>query len=67
MKKNNSKILNLDLDFFQKDLDYIDYKLKKEVILEIASNVDFITVATSPFFINQKLALDVFHDLFSLD
>lgn len=64
--RNNLKtnILNLDLDFFQPDLDYINYNLKKEVIYKILKEADLITVATSPFFINQNLALKVFKDLF---
>lgn len=57
-------ILNIDLDFFQPDLDFIDYNFKKEVILALSSAASVITVATSPFFINQKLALEVFKDLF---
>jgi len=58
-------ILNLDLDFFQPDLDYIDYDLKKKVILDVASKASIITVSTSPFFINWELAICVFKDIFS--
>jgi len=57
-------ILNLDLDFFQPDLDFIDYELKKEVVLDIASKSDVITVCTSPFFIEQERALRVFREVF---
>jgi hypothetical protein len=57
-------ILNLDLDFFQPDLDFIDYELKKKVILDIAKKASIITVSTSPFFIEQNLAIRVFKDLF---
>jgi len=57
-------ILNLDLDFFQPDLDFIDYQLKKKVVLDIAKKASVITVSTSPFFINQELAIRVFKDLF---
>jgi len=57
-------ILNLDLDFFQPDLDFIDYDLKKKVVLDAFDKADFVTVCTSPFFINQKLAIDVFKDIF---
>jgi len=57
-------ILNLDLDFFEPELDYIDYERKKRVILDIAKRSKLITVCTSPFFINQKLALEVFRDIF---
>ncbi len=57
-------ILNLDLDFYQPDLDFIDYELKKQVTLDVARKADVITVATSPFFIDQQLAIDVFKGLF---
>lgn len=57
-------ILNLDLDFFSPGLDYIDYELKKQVILDIAKTASLITVSTSPFFINQELSIKVFKDLF---
>ncbi len=57
-------ILNLDLDFFEPELDFIDYNLKKKVILDIAKKASVITVSTSPFFINQELAIKVFKDLF---
>lgn len=60
-------ILNLDLDFFEPNLDYIDYDLKKKVILDIAKKAQVITVATSPFFIDQELAIKVFKDLFLKD
>ncbi|MBW7954228.1 UPF0489 family protein [Candidatus Gracilibacteria bacterium] len=61
---SNDIVLNLDLDFFEPNLDFIDYELKKEVILDIAEKSKLITIATSPFFIDQKLALKVFFDLF---
>ncbi len=57
-------ILNLDLDFFQPDLDFIDYDLKKKVVLDIVKKAWVITISTSPFFIDQKLAIKVFKDLF---
>ena len=58
-------ILNLDLDFFQPDLEFIDYNLKKKVILDFANKAKIITVARSPFFIDNNLALKVFKDIFS--
>jgi hypothetical protein len=57
--------LNLDLDFFQPDLDFIDYDLMKKVNLDAANKAKVITVATSPFFIHQDLAIKVFKDIFS--
>jgi hypothetical protein len=63
--KDEGIILNLDLDFFQPDLDFIDYDLKKKVVLDAASKAKVITVATSPFFIDQELAVKVFKDIFA--
>lgn len=60
----NNIILNIDLDFFQKELDFIDYDLKKKVIIDAFEKASFITVSTSPFFIEQELAINVFKDLF---
>lgn len=62
--EQNDLILNLDLDFFEPALDYIDYGLKKKVVWDLAKKAKVITVATSPFFIEQPLALKVFFDLF---
>ena len=62
--KRRNIILNLDLDFFQPGLNFIDYELKKKVILDIAKKASIITVSTSPFFIDQELAIKVFKDLF---
>ena len=63
-QQNRKIILNLDLDFFEPELDFIDYTLKKQVILDIAEKADFITVCTSPYFINQDRAIEVFRDIF---
>ncbi len=58
-------ILNLDIDFFQPELDYIDFELKKKVILDIAKKAKLITISTSPFFINQELAIKRLREVFS--
>lgn len=58
-------ICNIDLDIFAPELDYIDEKLKLESIKKAIDSADFITVATSPFFINQELALVYFHKIFN--
>ncbi len=63
-KINWNYILNLDLDFFSDWLSYIDYNLKKSIILNFAKNAKLITVATSPFFIEQEKALKILKDIF---
>lgn len=62
--KKEKIILNLDLDFFQPDLDFIDFDLKEKVVLDAFEKADFITVCTSPFFINQNLAIEKFKNIF---
>jgi hypothetical protein len=56
--------LNLDLDFFEPRLDDISFELKKKAILHFATHAKLITIATSPFFIEQKRAIKILHLLF---
>jgi hypothetical protein len=51
-------IFDLDLDFFAPEMDYIASDLKLEMIRAISGKAAVVTIATSPFFIDQKLALD---------
>lgn len=61
---NVPTVLNLDLDFFAPDLDYVPFELKKRAILAFAKDARLITVATSPCFIDQDLALRRFFEVF---
>lgn len=54
-----NKILNIDLDFFAPELDYIDFSKAKQFIKEHLPTTSLITVATSPFFIDQGRAIDI--------
>ncbi len=56
-------ILNLDLDFFCENLDFIDFELKKKTVKKIFDKASLVTISTSPFFINQELALQRLKDL----
>lgn len=62
--ENESLILNLDLDFFAPELDYIPFEDKKRIILHFARQAKFITVATSPFFIDQERAIGMLGKVF---
>jgi hypothetical protein len=62
--QGGATVLNLDLDFFAPDLDYIPFELKKRAILAFAKRARLITVATSPCFIDQDLALRRFFEVF---
>ncbi len=56
-------ILNIDLDFWAPEMNYIDNKLKTDITKKWMEKADLITIATSPFFIDQELALKVLKEL----
>ncbi len=62
-KKTNC-ILDIDMDFFVPGLSHIDFAFTRKKILAVAEKCSLITVATSPFFIDQKLAIQRVHELF---
>ena len=60
-------VLDIDLDIFSKDMDYIPYELKISKIKELIEKSNVITIASSPFFINQEYAIKVLKELFNYD
>lgn len=64
VESDESMILNLDLDFFAPELDYIPFEDKKRIILHFARQAKLITVATSPFFIDQNRAIEMLGKVF---
>jgi len=58
-----SIILNIDLDFWAPEMDYIDKKLKIERTKEWMARADVITIATSPFFVKQERAIGILREL----
>lgn len=58
-------ILNVDLDFWQENLDFIWNDKKNKFTKKLIENAWVITVATSPLFIDQNRAIEVFKELFS--
>jgi hypothetical protein len=58
-------ILDIDIDFFAPELDYIGNQLKLEVIKKILPFASTVTIATSPFFIDQELAIKWIKKIFS--
>lgn len=51
-------ILDIDIDFFAPELDYIGNTEKLALIENLIPQAAIITIATSPFFIDQNLAID---------
>lgn len=60
-----SFILDIDIDFFSPEMDYIDSHKKMATIKRLLPLAQLITVATSPFFIDQKRAIQVVKEIFS--
>lgn len=60
---HRNKILNIDLDFFAPEMAYINFPLARDFIAAHWQTTSLITVATSPFFIDQPLAIDVLRRL----
>lgn len=56
-------VLDIDVDIFAPEMDYIDPAYKLAKIREYIRGANFITIATSPFFIEQTLALKVVREL----
>lgn len=56
-------ILNIDLDFWAPEMDYIDEKWSIEKIKDWMLEADLITFATSPFFIEQERAIEILRKL----
>ena len=58
-------VLDIDLDIFSKDMDYIPYDFRLEKIKDLIKNAKVITIATSPYFIDQDYAIKVLKELFN--
>ena len=67
LKIDGEFVLDIDLDIFSKDMDYIPYELKISRIKELINKAKVITVASSPFFIDQDYAIKVLKELFNYD
>src|SRR5690606_29092705 len=58
---HTNKILDIDLDFFAPEMSYIDEARVQRFIEAHLPTTTLITVATSPFFIDQARAIAVLH------
>ena len=58
-------VLDIDLDIFSKDMDYIPYDFRINKIKDLIKGAKVITIATSPYFIEQNYAIKVLKELFN--
>jgi hypothetical protein len=64
---SQNSILNLDLDFFAPEMDFIDEEKKIRLIRNLLPKVKCVTIATSPYFIDQCIALEKLHLLYKAE
>ncbi len=58
-------ILDLDMDIFADEMEYIPYQPKIDKLRSLIDKTRFITIATSPYFMEQEKAIKIIHELFS--
>jgi len=58
-------VLDIDLDVFSEEMAYIDKDYKIKQIKKLIARTNFITIATSPYFIDQQKAIAVLNQLLS--
>ena len=63
LASSRNKILNIDLDFFAPEMSYIDFALAQRFIDAHVATASLVTIATSPFFIDQARAIGRLHQL----
>ncbi len=56
-------VLDLDMDIFSTEMRYIDEDYKIEMIQRILSKAKFVTIATSPFFMDQNEAVRILYKI----
>lgn len=57
-------ILDIDLDFWDPKMWIENIKWTFEIIRKVAKQAKFITIATSPYFLDQKLAINLVKEIF---
>lgn len=67
IKLNFDYVLDLDLDFFSEDMDYIDIDKKINFVKDVAKSAKAIFVASSPFFISFERAKKALYDIFEIE
>lgn len=50
---SENSVLNLDIDIFAPELDHIPENKKLDIIRNLLKKVKYVTIATSPYFIEQ--------------
>jgi UPF0489 domain len=57
-------VLDVDMDIFSAEMDYIPKSIKIAKIRAYEKQAKFVTIATSPFFLDQQKAIQLIHEIF---
>lgn len=55
---SENSVLNIDIDIFAPELDHIPEEKKMQIIKNLLKRVKYVTIATSPYFIDQWRAIE---------
>ena len=58
-------VLDIDMDFFAPQMDYLSKDLKIKKIKDCVARAQFITIATSPYFMEQQEAVKLIREILS--
>lgn len=58
-----NSVFNLDLDIFSSEMDFISEDKKMKILKNLLPKVQYITIATSPYFIDQWTAIEKLHKI----
>ncbi len=61
------KVLDIDMDVFSEDMGYIPQALKIDFIQAQIRSADLITIATSPYFIEERKSATILHQILKPD
>jgi hypothetical protein len=59
----NTSILDIDLDFRHPDMSIEQYDKTIQITKNLIKKAKIVTIATSPYFLDQNLAMDILHKL----
>lgn len=62
---SGSFVADIDLDIFSSEMSYIPFEKKVSFIREVIDESSFVTIATSPHFIEQSDAIKILKDIFN--
>lgn len=64
LAKNEKKISDIDLDFRAPEMSIAKYQETIDITKKLIQNSRVVTIATSPYFLDQNLAIKIIKDLF---